>query len=135
MQVQKTRRVPLIAIALITVCVMSCVALGGIGLSVLYLNQIFGPETNDFDRETWLAWHNKDDLENPRINMANYVEEWLLIEHPTEAEVLEYLGPPDDRREENMIVYNLGFGFIDYYWLHVYFGDDNRVNKVYRIQS
>ena len=122
-------------IALITVCVMSCVALGGLGLGVLYLNQTFGVETNDFDRETWLAWHNKDDLENPRIGMATDVEEWLMTERRTKAEVLEYLGPPDDRREENMIVYNLGFGFIDYYWLHVYFDDDDRVSEVYRIQS
>lgn len=122
-------------IALITVCVMSCVSLSGLGLGVLYLNQTFGVETNDFDRETWLAWHDSGDPDNPRFGMYRDVETWLMTERPTEAEVIEYLGPPDAGRDENTIAYNLGVQLIDYYWLDIYFGEDGRVSEVNLIQG
>lgn len=137
MQAQKTSRAPRIFIVIMAVCVLSCVSLSGLGLGVLYLNQIFGPDPSDFDRETRLAWHNSGDPGNPRFGMYEEMEAWLLSERPTEAEVLERLGLPDAGREENMMAYNLGVRSysIDYYSLDIYFGEDGRVSEVNLIQG
>ncbi|NOK57920.1 MAG: hypothetical protein GFH27_549287n224 [Chloroflexi bacterium AL-W] len=137
MQAQKTSRAPRIFIVIMAVCVLSCVSLSGLGLGVLYLNQIFGPDPSDFNQETWLAWHNSGDPGNPRFGMYEEVEAWLLSERPTEAEVLERLGSPDAGREENMMAYNLGVPSysIDYYSLDIYFGEDGRVSEVNLIQG
>lgn len=138
MQAQKARIAPRILIVVVAVCVLLCVSLSGLGLGVLYLNQIFGIDTSGFNQETWLAWHNSGNPNNPRLGMYEEVEAWLLSERPTEAEVLERLGSPDAGRQEDMIAYNLGVRSsysIDYYSLDIYFGADGRVSEVRLMQG
>lgn len=130
-----------IVIATIIVCSLACTTLSVLGVGILYLTSVFGDEgertEQTFDRETWLAWHNNWDQDNPRFGMAEEVRAWLLTERPTEAQVLERLGPPDAGQRDTVLAYNLGVPLfsIDYYALEIYFGHDGRVSELHQKQG
>ena len=90
-----------------------------------------------FDRETWLAFHNDSEPDNPRGKMARDLQRRLLLGQETREKVLDLLGPPDHGERGDMLSYNLGMwsGFrMDYDSLDIYFDDQGRVVKILIVQ-
>ena len=92
-----------------------------------------GGGTQNFDAALWRQ-STQGCASNPRLGMYGELEEKLLRERPTKAEVLSLLGPPDGE-DGATVDYTLGYNIIDCDSVFITFGPDGRVSEVRYIQG
>ena len=94
-------------------------------------------DNKEFDKIVWQKYHKDMNPDNPRGEMYKSLIEDYLKQGMTKREIIQLLGEPDYKDEENLLSYNLGMwsGFrIDYDSLDLNFSNDGNLVKYYRVQ-
>ncbi len=130
-----------ITVGFILAIAIVCILLLARSPLYLFIDVMLNPDPFDdrpFNREVWLDHYEDWGTMNPRGRMGKSVQQLLINSGMTRVEVKRYLGPPEIDSEDYAIQYLLGpySGFrIDYDFLVISFGDDDRVKEVRIIGS
>ena len=131
----RTKRIRIVVVKISILAV----AVGGVISFIILSYPIWHNPFNDrsFDEETWHAYHNILDPDNPRGNMADDLRKNHLRRGMAKEEVIKLLGEPESEKSSQVFQYNLGMWSgirFDYDTLDIYFDSSGRLTKTRIVQ-